>query len=418
MRGGKVVGLLVVGVAVGVADALVFLGFEWLVHDGTDWLWNDLFDSDDRRWVVVPLALVLGVGFSLVLRLLDQPRVPELETDLLSSLPTTATPRDIAVILAVGGASLLAGASLGPEAPLVGATAALGAWLAGRGRVGPLAPVVVLASVGALLVAFFGSYVLVLLPLLLLRQKGSLSPAAALTILATGGAAYLTIWAIKGEVEGFGTIPTGSDVEAHDFVAALVVGAVFVVVALGVRWGIDRVGAVARSVDGRMPWPLVGALFGVVLGGLYLLGGQTVEFSGSEGTPLLVERASTYAAPALAGLLVVKVLVTAWSLGTGYRGGLVFPSVYMGVALGLLTANLASGLAGPGVLVGGVAGVFTAMLGPAFAVVALVAMLPLDLLPLAVLGVVGAAVGQRVVGSLGPQGAGQPDAGAGDGAGS
>src|SRR4029453_5009233 len=198
MRARKAVGLLVVGVAVGVADALIFLGFEGLVHDGTDWLWNDLFDSDDQRWVVVPLALVLGVGFSLVLRLLAQPRVRGVGAALLSSLPTTGTPRDVAVILAVGGASLLAGASLGPEAPLVGATAALGAWLAGRGRVGPLVPVVVLASIGALLVAFFGSYVLVLLPLLQLRQKGSLSPAAALTILAAGGGGVFTTRGGKG----------------------------------------------------------------------------------------------------------------------------------------------------------------------------------------------------------------------------
>jgi len=37
------------GLAIGVVNGLVFLGFEWLVNHGTDWLWNDVVDTDEVR---------------------------------------------------------------------------------------------------------------------------------------------------------------------------------------------------------------------------------------------------------------------------------------------------------------------------------------------------------------------------------
>ena len=48
--------------AVGVVNGLVFLGFEWVVNHGSDWLWNDLVNSDEVRWRVVPLALGLSIA--------------------------------------------------------------------------------------------------------------------------------------------------------------------------------------------------------------------------------------------------------------------------------------------------------------------------------------------------------------------
>ena len=58
--------LALLALVVGVVDALVFVGFEWVVNHGTDWLWNDLAGSDDVRWRVVPLALGLSIAFSAV----------------------------------------------------------------------------------------------------------------------------------------------------------------------------------------------------------------------------------------------------------------------------------------------------------------------------------------------------------------
>ena len=60
--------------AVGVVNGLVFLGFEWVVNHGSDWLWNDLVNSDEVRWRVVPLALVLSIALTALIRAMKESR--------------------------------------------------------------------------------------------------------------------------------------------------------------------------------------------------------------------------------------------------------------------------------------------------------------------------------------------------------
>src|ERR1044071_5998658 len=129
---GRHLEVLVRAFGIGVLNAIVFLGFEWLVNHGTVYIWDDVVGSDTERWRVIPLAIVLSVLFSVLVRALGQPRVGAVHTDPLAggSDPAPATLTAIVVILVIGVASLLAGASLGPEASLVAASAAIGAWLA------------------------------------------------------------------------------------------------------------------------------------------------------------------------------------------------------------------------------------------------------------------------------------------------
>jgi H+/Cl- antiporter ClcA len=100
-------------------------------------------------------------------------------------------------------------------------------------------------------------------------------------------------------------------------------------------------------------------LLGAVLGLLYLVGGQSVQFSGSEGSVLLVREHADDGALTLAGIAAVKLLATGWSVTSGYRGGLVFPSVFMGVAMSVVLGEVASGLAGPGAMIGCIGGILT-----------------------------------------------------------
>jgi hypothetical protein len=109
--------LLLVAIAIGVINAVAFVVFEHAVNDGSEWVWNDFAGTDDERWRVVPLAIVLSIGFSLLLRLTHQQRYQEPNTDLLAegAPQPPATLATIAVIFLVGVASLVAGASLGPK---------------------------------------------------------------------------------------------------------------------------------------------------------------------------------------------------------------------------------------------------------------------------------------------------------------
>ena len=133
------------------------------------------------------------------------------------------------------------------------------------------------------------------------------------------------------------------------------------------------------------------------------MGVQSVQFSGSVGSKLLLEQAATVGVGALVGLLVVKLLVTAWSLATGYRGGLVFPSIYMGIAIALLLYHF-SGANDPGILIGAVAGVFGALTGPVAALIFIMSVLPPrgEIWLVAIFGILGAWLAQRVLRRLMP----------------
>jgi H+/Cl- antiporter ClcA len=398
--------LVLIALLVGIADALLFLGFEWVVHHGTDWLWNDVAGTDEVRWRLVPLAIGLSIAFSALLRAFGERRFVEPHLDPLEdsepgSPPTTA---GLATVLLLGAASLLAGASLGPEATLAAAAGGLGGWAVARAELGPEGRVLILASVGALLVAFFASLVVIAIPVLVLWQRAksaaSRPGAAALAaIVAAGVAAWLTLWLVRGELRGYGEVPSDA-VHARDYLSALALGAVAVGVGGLLRSGIRWLAHVARALDAVFPWWLGAAAAGAVLGALYLLGGPAVQFSGNEGTAILLSGEPHYGPWALAGIALVKLAVTAWSLAAGYRGGLVFPSLLVGVAVSLFAADELPGLAGPGLLVGCLAGLLVAMTAPLVGAVMVLAVLPPALLPLGLAGAAGAVCARRAHASL------------------
>jgi H+/Cl- antiporter ClcA len=96
---------------------------------------------------------------------------------------------------------------------------------------------------------------------------------------------------------------------------------------------------------------------------------------------------------------LAKLLATAWSLAAGYRGGLVFPSIYSGVVIFLIVHAL-FGTSSNGILLGSVAGILGAMTGAVAGGIFVIAVIPYTLLPLAIVGIIGAAAGNRLIGKL------------------
>jgi H+/Cl- antiporter ClcA len=398
--------MALIALVIGAANGLVFLGFEWAVKHGTDWIWNDLVGSDDVRWRVIPLAIVLSVAFSVVVRFAGEARWVQPHLDPLGAAQESEdapapTLQGLAAILAIGLASLLAGASLGPEAPLVAFAAGLGGWIAARAAPGPAGRLFVLASAGALLVAFFGSLFSLLIPLALIIQRTRRVPLpAVLVVVLAGLAAWGMLWLIHGNDQGFGGIPDAT-VHARDYAAAFVLGLAAVGIGLLLRHFVVRLAEWTVRFDRRAAWWLAAAVFGGVLGVLYLIGGETVQFSGGEGSTMLIARADEYSAWALAGIALMKLLATSWSLACGYRGGLVFPSVFAGVAVSLCVAAFAPSLGGPGIMLGAIIGLLCEMTAPILGIVVLLALVPVKLIPVGLAGAVGAIAGRRVVDRLG-----------------
>jgi H+/Cl- antiporter ClcA len=394
---------LLVAVALGAADALLFKGFEAAVNHGTQYIWDTLFNSGVARWRVVPLAAVLGLALSGLFVLLREPRmvpprINSTESEESDDRPTLAT---LGVIAAIGLACLIAGASLGPEAALVALTGGAGLWLACRTDFGDAAKLFQLASVGGLLVAFFGAFVLVALPLLILLKNKQLNPRNAIVVSITAGASYGTLWLVDRHTAGFGTIPAPTHFTSIDYFLAALLGVITAMLGWLLKQFIVRVYERLRLLAERVSWLVTGPLFGLVVGLLYLVGGESVQFSGSSGSHLLLSHQPPYALWMLFVILIAKLLVTGWSLGSGYRGGLVFPSIFVGVTVGLIAENIA-GLTGPGVIIGSTAGVFCAMLGPLPALICILALLPIKLSGVAVVGIVFAALGNRAIDKLLP----------------
>lgn len=384
-------GIWLAAAVLGIVNAVVLYVFEFIGIEGTAWLWNDVFQTDMYRWRLLPVALVLGLVFTALVLVLRKERVGPLEHDLVAEIKA-AGPVKLALVgvpLAIGAASLLAGASLGPEAPLMAFSAMIAAWVAYRLKFAA-GQMLVLASVGALLVAFLGSLVILLVPLLLLWKEKQFKWQPISMVLLAGLVAFATIELIDHKDPGYGSLPSLPSLAGHDYVVALIVGFFAAALAVAMNWLTDRSWRFAKWLDGRTVWYEAAAVFSLVLGAIYLLGGETIQFSGSIGSKLLAADAADYGIRALLGLIVFKMLATAWSKGTGFHGGMVFPSIYIGFALGLLVNHLLGDWSGAGAIIGGIAGMLCANLpSPVMAGIFLLAVIPLQAVPIALCAIVG-----------------------------
>jgi H+/Cl- antiporter ClcA len=91
----------------------------------------------------------------------------------------------------------------------------------------------------------------------------------------------------------------------------------------------------------RLPNPLVMlTLGGVLLGVLGIIGGPITLFKGLEQSKELAENARQYSAAQLALIVAVKVLALVIAATAGFRGGRIFPSLFIGVAIGLCATTL------------------------------------------------------------------------------
>lgn len=90
----------------------------------------------------------------------------------------------------------------------------------------------------------------------------------------------------------------------------------------------------------RALWALKHSVLALTLGGLLLgllgaLGGRLTLFKGLDEVKELAADPSGWTAGQFAGMAVVKTAALLVAAGCGFRGGRIFPAVFVGVALGL-----------------------------------------------------------------------------------
>ena len=344
---------LVLAALIGVPIAAVAYGFLALADWLQGYLYTDLpahlgFDAVPAWWPL-PLLAVCGFLVASCIRYLpgNSGHSPS------EGFKTGGAPLPIELpgvfLAALAGLSL--GAVIGPEAPLIAIGGGLGG-LAVRALRRNAAPnaIALIAAAGsfAAISTLLGSPLLG--AFLLLEAAGLGGAMLAVSLLPGLLAAGIGSLVFVGldSVTGLGTfslaipdLPPFTTPTGAMFGWAIVFG----LVAPVLSWGIYWLARVVRPAVHAHRIPVTVALrparrcarHSVRPG--HRQGHRRGSFSGQSALPGLVSQASTWSIAALVLLVVTKSLAYALSLGA-FRGGPVFPSMFIGAALGVMAANL------------------------------------------------------------------------------
>jgi H+/Cl- antiporter ClcA len=335
----RLVGL---GALIGVPAALVAALFLALVHDLQNWLWTDLparLGHSAPPWYLV-LGLPLAGAFVVLVarRFLPGDGGVSPLVGLGGEKPSPISHAPGIALAAVGTLSF--GAVLGPEMPLIALGMVVGLLVTPILRLGEQESAL-LAGAGAFsaISALFGGPIVGGVMMVESGAAGlgaSLAPALlpGFVAAATGYVVFIGF----GSWGGLGApglvepgLPPYQGTHIYDLILALVVGVSTAIIVTVVRRLAHRVADAPRP---SMPLFLLGG--GLAVGMLAeiadLLGAdsQQVLFSGQASVPALVAEDS---AKIVLVLLVFKGIAYAVSLGCGFRGGPIFPAIYLGIAV-------------------------------------------------------------------------------------
>ncbi|MGW6095186.1 chloride channel protein [Streptomyces sp. NPDC055157] len=346
-------GLLVVAALLGVPISAVAFGFLALTHELQSLTYSDLpralgFHSTPTWWPV-PLLVVAGLLVGLTIRYLPGTGGHKPAEGMKATGAPTAVELPGIVIAAL--ASLGIGAVLGPEAPLIALGGGLAVWTVRlvKRHIEPNAGAVVGAAGSfAAVSALLGSP---LLGAFLLMEASGLGGAVLGMVLVPGllasGVGSL-IFVGLGSWTGLGTyslalhhVPRADEPDLAQFGWAVVVGLAAAVVGEGIR----RLSLFLQARVERRT--VVGTvLMGLVVGVLALAYAEAtgnaasgVLYSGQNALDPLLAGSAGYTVGALLVLIVCKGLAYCASLSC-FRGGPVFPAMFVGAAGGIALSHL------------------------------------------------------------------------------
>ncbi|MEU6683775.1 ion channel protein [Streptomyces sp. NPDC046832] len=336
---------IVPAIAVGVLCSLILVGVEVAAEQLQDVLWETVPDAlGIGRYSVAWMFVVLiatGIAVGLVVWKVPGHAGPDPATIGLDApvLPPVALPG----LVLVTALMLAGGPSLGPENPIITVNVGLAVWLGSRliprapGRLWPA--LAEAATIGAL----FGTPVAAALAIseLLARQetRGMLwdNLFAPLTAAAAGS---LTVSLLDHPSFDLG-LPSFGRTGWSDLLASVVVAAVGAVLGMGAVRAFPYVHAAFRRL--RHPMLMLPA-GGAVLGALAAVGGHLTLFKGLDEIATLAHDPDGWSAGEFAVMTVVKLGALVVAASCGFRGGRIFPAVFVGTALGLCAHALVSGV--------------------------------------------------------------------------
>jgi H+/Cl- antiporter ClcA len=346
--------LLVLAAVIGAPIAAAAWGFLWLVDELQEWLYTDLpsglgFDEQPTWWPL-PLLALAGVLVALTIRYLPG-HGGESPAEGFHAGGPPPTPIELPGIFIAALTGLALGAVIGPEAPLIALGAGLGVCAVRLARRdAPATTLAVVAAAGS----FAAFSTLVGSPLIaafvLMEATGLGGPMVGVVLvpgLVAAGVGTL-IFVGLDSLTGLGKfslaipdLPAAGSPTIAEFGWAIAIGVVAVPIGLGTR----RLALLLRPhVERRIValTPVVGlaiAGLGIVFGEVTDKSSSLVLFSGQEALGPFLDDTGSYSIGALVLLLVCKTLAYAASLSS-FRGGPIFPALFVGAVGGVALSHL------------------------------------------------------------------------------
>ncbi|HFM2451906.1 TPA: ion channel protein [Escherichia coli] len=322
-------------VAIGIASSLILIVVMKIASVLQNLLWQRLpgtlgIAQDSPLWIIGVLTLT-GIAVGLVIRFSQGHAGPDPACEPLISapVPPSALPGLIvALILGLAG-----GVSLGPEHPIMTVNIALAVAIGAR-----LLPRVnrmewtILASAGTI-GALFGTPV-----------------AAALIFSQTlNGSSEVPLWDrlfAPLMAAAAGALTTGlffhphfslpiahyGQMEMTDILSGAIVAAIAIAAGMVAVWCLPRLHAMMNQMKNPV---LVLGIGGFILGILGVIGGPVSLFKGLDEMQQMVAN-QAFSTSDYFLLAVIKLAALVVAAASGFRGGRIFPAVFVGVALGLM----------------------------------------------------------------------------------
>lgn len=322
-------------VAIGIASSLILIVVMKIASVLQNLLWQRLpgtlgIAQDSPLWIIGVLTLT-GIAVGLVIRFSQGHAGPDPACEPLigAPVPPSALPGLIvALILGLAG-----GVSLGPEHPIMTVNIALAVAIGAR-----LLPRVnrmewtILASAGTI-GALFGTPV-----------------AAALIFSQTlNGSSEVPLWDrlfAPLMAAAAGALTTGlffhphfslpiahyGQMEMTDILSGAIVAAIAIAAGMVAVWCLPRLHAMMHQMKNPV---LVLGIGGFILGILGVIGGPVSLFKGLDEMQQMVAN-QAFSTSDYFLLAVIKLAALVVAAANGFRGGRIFPAVFVGVALGLM----------------------------------------------------------------------------------
>ncbi len=334
----NIVSVLALAMILGAVAGTVLWLFLQAVSLGTSLIWDAMPSYAGGQWVAVPVCAVGGCTIGLLHRRYgDYP--DELDV-VLGKIRREKhyEYRHFLPMLACALLPLMLGASVGPEAGLTGIIAALCYWIGDNmsfarknaamftelGEAATLGQLFHMPLFGILAVEESG-----------IDGEGQRLPKMEKLVLycLSAGSSILAIWLLnqtfQTSMEGFPSF-SEADITAIDYAAVLLYIPAGILVYLLYRTACN----VAQKGAEKVPSVLKETLCGTVVGAMCIVAPMAM-FSGEDQMAELIDGFGGFGPWALIGLCVLKVIMTAFCLRFGLKGGHFFPLIFACSCLGM-----------------------------------------------------------------------------------